>query len=81
MLCRPSGQINKLVNIKVMITTPQHDDLPEITWELGDVIDTDPEERMKVYEASGYDKEGCSYVASAYFFAGVFEQMEGIEKL
>jgi len=64
-----------------MITTPQHDDLPEITWELGDVIDTDPEERMKVYEASGYDKEGCSYVASAYFFAGVFEQMEGIEKL
>ena len=64
-----------------MITTPQHDDLPEITWELGDVLDADPEERMKVYEASGYDKEGCSYVASAYFFAGVFEQMEDIEKL
>jgi len=64
-----------------MITTYPHDDLPEITWELGDVLDTDPEERMKVYEAAGYDKEGCSYVASAYFFAGVFEQMEGVEKL
>src|SRR5690606_40439518 len=43
-------------------------------WELGDVIDTDPDERMKVYEAAGYDKSGNSYVASAYFFAGVFEQ-------
>ena len=64
-----------------MITTPQTDDLPEITWELGDVIDTDPEERMKTYEAAGYDKEGNSYTGSAYFFAGVFEQMEGIEKL
>ena len=64
-----------------MITTPQHDDLPEIQWELGDVLDTDPEERMKVYEAAGYDKAGNSYVASAYFFDGVFEQMEGVEKL
>ena len=64
-----------------MITTYPHDDLPEITWELGYVIETDPEERMKVYEAAGYDSEGRSYVASAYFFAGVFEQMEGVEKL
>ena len=64
-----------------MITTIANDNLPQIEWELGDVIDTDPDERMKVYEASGYDKEGCSYVASAYFFAGVFEQMEGVEKL
>lgn len=64
-----------------MITTPQHDDLPEIYWELGDVLDTDPEERMKVYEASGYDNEGNSYTGSAYFFAGIFEQMEDIEKL
>jgi hypothetical protein len=64
-----------------MITTIAHDNWPEITWELGDVLDTDPEERMKVYDASGYDKEGNSYVASAYFFAGIFEQMEGVEKL
>ena len=64
-----------------MITTPQTDTLPLIFWELGDVIDTDPEERMKVYEAAGYDKEGSSYIGSAYFFAGEFEQMEGIEKL
>lgn len=64
-----------------MIKTIAHDDLPEITWELGDVIDSDPEERMKVYEASGYDKEGRSYTGSAYFFAGEFEQMEGVEKL
>jgi hypothetical protein len=64
-----------------MITTIPHDDLPQIEWELGDVLDTDPEERMKVYEAAGYDKEGNSYVASAYYFAGVFEQMEDIEKL
>ena len=64
-----------------MIITIPHDDLPEITWELGDVINTDPDERMKVYEAAGYDSEGRSYVASAYFFAGVFEQMEGVEKL
>ena len=64
-----------------MITTPQTDDLPLIFWELGDVIDSDPEERMKVYEAAGYDKEGCSYTGSAYFFAGEFEQMEDIKKL
>jgi hypothetical protein len=64
-----------------MITTIAHDDYPEICWELGDVLDTDPDERMKVYEAAGYDKAGNSYVGSAYFFAGVFEQMEGIERL
>jgi len=64
-----------------MITTYPHDDIPEITWELGDILDTDPDERMKVYEAAGYDKSGNSYVASAYFFAGVFEQMEGVERL
>ena len=64
-----------------MITTYPHDGYPEITWELSDVINVDPEEHMKVYEAAGYDKSGNSYVASAYFFAGVFEQMEGIEKL
>ncbi len=64
-----------------MITTPQTDTLPQIEWELGDVLDADPDERMKVYEAAGYDKAGNSYVASAYFFAGVFEQMEGVEKL
>ena len=64
-----------------MITTYPHDDIPTITWELGDVLDADPDERMKVYEAAGYDKAGNNYVASAYFFAGVFEQMEGVEKL
>lgn len=64
-----------------MITTIKTDDYPEIVWELGNVLDTDPEERMKVFEAAGYDKSGNSYVASAYFFAGVFEQMEGVEKL
>ena len=64
-----------------MIQTPQTDTLPLIFWELGDVIDTDPEESMKVYEASGYDKKGRSYIGSAYFFAGEFEQMEDIEKL
>lgn len=64
-----------------MITTIKTADWPAITWELGDVLDADPEERMKVYEASGYDNEGNSYTGSAYFFAGVFEQMEGIEKL
>ena len=64
-----------------MITTIAHDDLPEICWELGDVLDRDPEERMTVYNAAGFDKEGNNYSASAYYFAGVFEQMEDIEKL
>jgi hypothetical protein len=64
-----------------MITTPQTDNLPQIEWELGDVIDKDPDERMKVYEAAGNDKEGNLYTGSAYFFAGIFEQMEGVEKL
>ena len=64
-----------------MITTPKSDRFPEISWELGDVLDSDPEERMKVYDAAGYDAEGNSYSGSAYFFAGVFEQMEGIERL
>jgi len=64
-----------------MITTLQTDDYPEITWELGDVLDRDPEERMTVYNAAGFDKDGNNYSASAYFFAGVFEQMEDIERL
>ena len=64
-----------------MITTPATDNLPEIFWELGDVIDTDPEERMKVYEAAGCDASGGNYLGSAYFFAGVFGQMEDIERL
>ena len=64
-----------------MITTIESADWPAITWELGDVLDTDPEERMKVYEAAGCDAEGNNYTGSAYFFAGVFEQMEDIEKL
>ena len=64
-----------------MITTYPHDDLPQIEWELGDVIETDPEERMEVYEAAGCDASGGNYLGSAYFFAGIFEQMEGIERL
>jgi len=64
-----------------MITTIAHDNWPEITWEIGDELDNDPDERMVVFEAVGYDAEGNNYSASAYFFAGVFEQMEGIEKL
>ena len=64
-----------------MIQTPANRDFPAIEWELGDVLEVDPEERMKVYDAAGYDAEGNSYSGSAYFFAGVFEQMEGIERL
>jgi hypothetical protein len=64
-----------------MITTYPHDQWPQIEWELGDVIENDPEERMKVYEAAGCDASGGNYLGSAYFFAGVFEQMEGVEKL
>jgi hypothetical protein len=64
-----------------MITTYPHDNWPEIFWELGDVIDKDPEERMEVYEAAGCDASGNNYLGSAYYFAGVFEQMEGVEKL
>lgn len=64
-----------------MIQTPANKDFPEISWELGDVLDSDPEERMKVYDAAGTDAEGNNYSGSAYFFAGEFEQMEGIERL
>jgi hypothetical protein len=64
-----------------MITTYPHDDLPQIEWELGDVIETYHEERMEVYEAAGCDASGGNYLGSAYFFAGIFEQMEGIERL
>ncbi|MEN6569035.1 MAG: hypothetical protein ABFC18_03380 [Rikenellaceae bacterium] len=64
-----------------MIITSATSDYPEIQWELGSVLETDIEERMVVREAAGCDKEGNNYSASAYFYAGEFEQMEGVEKL
>ena len=64
-----------------MITTYPHDQWPQIEWEIGDELDNDPDERMVVFNAAGSDSEGNNYSASAYFFAGIFEQMEDIERL
>ena len=64
-----------------MITTCSHNGFPEIEWEVGDLMDTDPEERMEVFDAFGEDKDGNKYSGSAYYICGDFEEIDGIEKL
>ncbi len=64
-----------------MITTLATADRPVINWELNDVIDAYVNEWVMVLEAAGTDEEGNNYTGEAYFFNGVFEQMEGVEKL
>lgn len=67
--------------MKDTLKTPKTDDWPEITWILGEVTDANYKKLMVVREAAGSDAEGNNYSGLAYFFAGEFEQMEGIEKL
>lgn len=64
-----------------MITTPKSDLFPEITWEIGDKLDYDPDERMNTYIANGTDKDNVEYTGTAYFFAGEFDSVKDIEKL
>ena len=63
-----------------MITTAPIENFPSIDWEIGDLMDTDPEERMEVFEAHGEDKEGNEYSGSAYYFCSDFESIKDIEK-
>jgi len=51
----------------------------EIQWK--DVIDSDPEERMKVYIATGTDAKGKEYQGSAYYYAGILDKIGDIEEV
>lgn len=64
-----------------MITTCSHNGFPEITWEIGDSLDYDAEERMEVFDAFGEDAEGRKYSGSAYFFCNEFDEIKDVEKL
>lgn len=55
------------------------DQWPEIDWEIGAVLSTDPEEREVVFAAKGVDAAGNEYEGWAVYSCGEFERMEGIE--
>jgi len=63
-----------------MVTKATNDYL-EIEWELQQLIDRDPEERMKVYAAMGKDKDGNTYSGSAYFYCDELDEVRDIEFL
>lgn len=54
-------------------------DLPEIEWEMLDVLEYDREERMVVYNATGVDANGNKYSGSAHYYSGEFEDVKDIE--
>lgn len=64
-----------------MITTQSNDQWPCIEWEIGDLMEFDPEERMEVFDAFGKDKNGRSYSGSAYFFCNELDEIKDIERL
>ncbi len=64
-----------------MITTCSHKGFPQIEWEIGDILETDPEEKMDVFDATREDKDGNKYSGSAYFFCNEFEEIKDVEKL
>lgn len=59
--------------------TPATSELPEIEWEMGDQLEYDPEERMRVFKGIGLDKEGRKYTGSIYYTHGVFDEIKDIE--
>lgn len=57
--------------------------LPEIEWEdlQEELLESDPEERMKVYKTTGVDSKGNTYTGSAYFFSDELDEIRDIELL
>lgn len=62
-----------------MRTTKANGVFPKIEWEEHELIESDPDERMKVYRAEGEGSDGNTYSGSAYYFAGTFEEIKDID--
>lgn len=60
--------------------TPANTEFPEIEWEMGDELEYDPEERLRVFSGKGIDKDGNRYSGSIHYVCGVFEEIKDIEK-
>ena len=60
--------------------TSANTDFPEIEWEMGDELEYDPEERERVFNGKGTDKNGIIYFGSIHYVCGVFEEIKDIEK-
>jgi hypothetical protein len=61
------------------MTTPATTEFPEIEWEMGDELEYDPEERMRIFNGSGIDKSGQKYSGSIYYVCGCFEEIKDIQ--
>lgn len=61
--------------------TAATNDFPEIEWEdlKQELVESDNEERMKVYSTTGVDVSGNTYTGSAFFYADIFEEIKYIE--
>lgn len=51
---------------------------PEIHWEIGELLESDIDERMEAFMASGTDSGGHTYEGTAYFYGGEFEEIKDI---
>jgi hypothetical protein len=62
--------------------TKANDEFPEIEWEdlKTELLESDPEERMKIYIAIGIDKDGKEYKGNAIFICDELEKIEHIEE-
>ena len=61
--------------------TKATDKLPEIEWEILDLLDKDVDERMEVYYAAGYSTDGRSFAGSAYYFCNELDEIKDIEEV
>jgi hypothetical protein len=61
------------------MTTLATSEFPEIDWEIGDQLEYDPDERMRVFSGIGHDKEGKKYTGSIYYTHGCFDEIKDIE--
>lgn len=65
-----------------MYKTKALEGFPEIEWETdGEIVDNDPEERMVVRAAEGFDANGKHYMGIAYFYCDECESIKDIEAL
>lgn len=55
-------------------------EFPEIEWEMGEQLEYDPEERMRVFKGIGLDKAGIKYTGSIYYTHGCFDEIKDIER-
>lgn len=63
------------------MTTKANSDFPEIEWEMGEQLEYDPEERMRVFNGIGIDKDGNKYSGAIKYVCGELEAVEDIEPI